>query len=137
MTFAQIAERLEMDEKSVRESFHRFITKIIPLLISAPADGKAAELLRELEEIRQRLLLIASTSENDSAVVGALREAAKTVQQEYEIRRALGLMPKLHGDKELRFLAEKVAELLRARNIPAAVIEELVQLFETDGSADQ
>jgi hypothetical protein len=136
LTWAQIAAQVKIGQKEARESYRRYLTEILPLLISVPADDKAAELLRELEEIRQQQLRLAATSANESARVGALRDAAKTIQMQFEILRSLGLMPQLVGDRGLQSLAQQIAEVLRRSNTPPDVAEEIEQLLDPQEQAD-
>ena len=46
--------------KEAAESYARYVEEIVPLLIPAPVEGKAAELLANLDEIRQLQLQIAT-----------------------------------------------------------------------------
>ena len=119
LSWAAIAEQQKMGEKEARESYARYISEIAPLLIAVPAEEKAAELLRDLDEVRQLQFRIAAAADSDSARVGAGREVAKVVQMEFEIRRALGLMPKLAGDAELQSLAREIVEVLDLPDGPA------------------
>jgi hypothetical protein len=130
LTWAAIEQKLKMGQKEARESYGRYLSEIVPLLISVHAEDKAAELLRELEEIRQHQLRLGATADNDSARVGALRDATKTVQMEFEIRRSLGLMPKLVGDREMQLLAQQIAAELSRAKVPPEVAEQIEQLLD-------
>ena len=132
LSWAAIAKQMNMGEKEVRESFRRYISDIVPLLIAVPAEGKAAELLRDLEEIRQQQFRIAAAAGNDSAKVGALRDAAKTIQMEFGIRRTLGLMPELIGDAELKSLAREIVEILARHDVSEHARKEIAEILGGD-----
>jgi hypothetical protein len=136
LTWAEIAETLKMGQKEARESYRRYHADIVPLLIGPPAPEKTAELLGELEEVRQRQFRIARTG-NDNAKVGALRDLVKTILAEYEIRRGQGLLPKIDGDPELQLLAKRIVEVLGRHDVAPEATEEILQLFDPDPGTDE
>lgn len=133
LTFAQIARRLAMGEKEVRQAYGRYISEIAPLMNIVSADEKAGEYLRSLEEVRQELRQIASSAANDSARVGALRELVKVIFKELELRQHLGLMPSPTSDLALvveqRWAVQQVAQLLQEIDAPAEALERLEQIL--------
>jgi hypothetical protein len=132
-TFAAIAAEVGMAEKEARETYRRWVDEIAPLMTGVPADTKAAELLRDLDDIRQHQLQIAAHSKNDNARVGALRDAARTIEQEVSMRRALGLMPKVVGDVELAAIADAIVDVLDRHNVDETAKAEIRNVFHHDG----
>ena len=90
-----------MGEKEAREIYRRYHEEIAPLIAAAAPDEQAQEYLRAYENLRQRLLEIADSADNDSARVGALREFRNTLADEIKLRQHVGLMPKQLADADV------------------------------------
>jgi len=89
---------------------------------------RAHTYLQMLGDVRTRLFVIADSGDNDSARVGALREAAKCIAREIQLSQSLGLIPARVDDgavsEDVRWLVQQLAQLLRRHRVPPAVIDE-------------
>src|SRR5438477_5680762 len=79
LTFAEIAEKHRVGEKEVREAYARYVEELAPLMAPTASAATVARYLQELQDVRRELRRIARFADNDSARVGALREAVRTM----------------------------------------------------------
>lgn len=116
LTFAAIAANREMDEKTVRECYYRYVNEIAPVIASEVPIEKAMEYMRMLEGLRQKL---AEDINNEARPVrhNAIKEIRATMKEEIELRQHLGLLPHRMGDVQVlarqRWMGQVMAQALR------------------------
>ena len=143
MTWVAIAKKHGMGEREVRVAYQRYVTEIRPLMSPSTPAATVSGYLDELRSIRRELRQIASSADNDSAKVGALREIVKTIGKEIELQQHLGMLPRNLGEIRLqwehRWVVQQIVEVLQRFDVPADALSQLENVLSAprpeDGNA--
>lgn len=85
-------------------------------------------------DLRAQAAVLAERTERDDVVLGALKLVAALRAKDIELRQQTGLLPhdlgRIEVDLDMRFIVERVVELLRKFKVPKADIAELIAVLD-------